>query len=510
MASAQATTPGTSSQPLDHEIIIVGAGFAGIGAAIELKKFGIEDFILLEKADDVGGVWRDNTYPGLTVDVPILTYSYSFEQYPDFTNLYAPGQELKAYANHCTEKYGVRPHIRFGKTIDHAEYDEDRNVWRSHLSDGSILVSRYLVSASGLLIKPKMPDIKGIESFQGTIMHSARWNHDVDLVGKRIAVIGTGASGIQLIPILGEQAESLDVYQRTPIWIMPKPDLSISPRMRSAFRSVPGFQRLARILLILMFDALLGIAMLRHGRFPWVFRWAEKKLTESIRKQVDDPEIQEKLIPSYGFFCKRPSFSNVYFPTFNRANVELVTDPIDHIDESAIVDESGSSREIDVLICATGYSIFDRDCPPTFEVFGKNGKNLGDHWSRNRFKAFHGATVPDFPNFFLMLGPYGAAGGSYFDLINTASHHLARCLRAAAKRNANYFEIKQSAHDEDFEKVLRKRRNMVMFTSNCTSANSYYFDRHGDVPAIRPSSYLAHWLWSRTFSMRSYRFDKEG
>ncbi len=487
--------------------MIVGAGFAGIGAGIELKKFGIHDFAILEKEDDLGGTWRDNTYPGLAVDVPSIAYSYSFELNPNWSRLYAPGSELKAYADHCVDKYGVRDHIQFEKTVERAEYDTENNTWSLHLTGGEVVTARYLVSASGLLLLPKKPDIDGIDSFQCKLIYSARWDHDCDLTGKRVAVIGTGATAIQLIPAIVERVAQLDVYQRTAIWLMPKPDVEFSDRTKAAFRRIPGLQRLARVANSLFADLVLGIGLLHHRQFPFLFRWARRKLVESIRNQVDDPEIQEKLIPRYDFFCKRPSFSNEYFKVFNRQDVELVTDPIERITENAIVTRDGTKREIDVLICATGYSYFDRSSPPAFEVFGKDGENLGDYWDANRFQAFGGATLPGFPNFFLVLGPYATAGISYFDMINTQVRHLTRCLRAARRRNANYIEVKQSSHDHDFEMVLRRSRNTIFGHGDCTASNSYYFDKHGDAPGLRPMTYARHWLNSRTFSMRHYDFD---
>lgn len=508
MVAAVETMANPSLAPkLDYEIVIVGSGFAGLGAAIKLKEMHQHDFTILEKADDLGGTWRDNTYPGLTVDIVSLTYSYSFEPNPDWSRLYAPGAELKQYADHCANKYGIRQHIQFNTGVKKVVYDDQHNVWITHLENGEMLVSRYFVSASGLLVLHKMPDIPGIDSFKGKVVHTARWDHDYDLTDKRVAVIGTGATAIQLLPEIVDKVKRLDVYQRTPIWLLPKLDIAVSKGWKWAFRHVPFLQKAARLVTNFFTELFFGVGFAHNRQFPWMYRWIEKQGIKHIRKQVKDPEIQDKLIPDYTFFCKRPSFSNVYFPIYNRDNVELITDPIDHITENGIVTKDGNEREIDTLICATGYSIFDRGCMPTFEVVGKDGNNLGDFWQANRFQAYMGATLPKFPNFFLILGPYSAASASYFGMIDTQVRHMTRCLKAAEKRHANYIEVKQSAHDKDFAEINKRRINTVLFNGNCARSNSYYYDIHGDTPLLRPVTHMEAWLKSYTFSLNNYKYE---
>jgi cation diffusion facilitator CzcD-associated flavoprotein CzcO len=506
--AVEATKYQTPTAGLDHELVIVGAGFSGIGAAIKLKEMGIDDFIILEKADDLGGTWRDNDYPGLAVDMPSFVYSYPFEMSPEWSRVYPTGREIKAYTDHCADKYGVRPHIRYGKTVTSTSYDADQNVWRTQLEGGEVITSRFFVSASGLLVLPRMPDIEGIDAFESKLMHSARWDHAYDLSGKRVAVIGTGATAVQLLPTIVDRVARLDVYQRTAIWLMAKPDAQISERVKRVLRRAPFLQRGVRWLINVLVEVMMGMGFIRYTRFPWLFGWVEKKLIESIRSQVDDPEVAEKLIPKYSFFCKRPSFSNVFYPVFNREHVELITDPIERITKNSIVTRDGTEREVDTLICATGYSVFDRECMPGFEVTGRDGKNLGDFWEANRFQAYEGASVPGFPNFFLILGPYSAAGASYFGMIDTQVRHLTRCLREARKRGANYIEVKQAAHDRDFAKINRRRQSTVLFGGDCAQAHSYYFDARGDTPGLRPVTGLEHWLRSWLFSMQDYDFER--
>ena len=492
---------------LDFEVLIVGSGFSGLGAGIALKKMGLDDFAILERADDLGGTWRDNTYPGLTVDVASTSYSYGFEPY-DWSRLYAKGGEVKAYADHCADKYGVRQHIRFGKTVKSAAYDAPTNTWITRLENGEEIRSRYLVSATGLFGPPKLPDIAGIEQFAGTIMHTAQWDHGVDLTGKRVAVIGTGATAIQVIPEIVDKVARLDVYQRTPIWLLPKPDMVLGERTRQLFRRFPLAQRAVRVITNILNEVLFGLGFSHYRQMPWLYQWLEKVGVNHIRKQVHDPALQDKLIPKYSFFCKRPSFSNVYFPVFNRPDVELVTDSIARVTPTGVVTSDGVEREVDVLICATGYAVFEKGIVPAFDTFGRDGTEIGDYWGRNRFRSFQGITVPNYPNYFMIFGPYSAASASWFGMIDTQVRHFARCLKAARRRNANYVEVKQAAYEEDFEKMLKRRRNQVLFFGNCATSNSYYYDRNGDCPLIRPATQFGQWLRSHLVSMNNYIFQQ--
>ncbi len=498
-------TRGVESR-VDFEVVIVGSGFSGIGAAIELKRQGIDDFVILERADDLGGTWRDNTYPGLTVDVASTSYSYGFEPNPEWSRLYAPGAEVKRYADHCARKYGVREHIRFGARVVAARFDGGSSSWTTELESGERIVSRYLVSATGLFGPPKLPEIPGIESFQGHVMHTAQWDHAYDLAGKRAAVIGTGATAIQVIPEIVDELARLDVYQRTPIWLLPKPDFAISERVKSVFRTVPGAQKAARFATNVFNELLFGIGFSHYKQFPLLYRWLEKLGVDHIRKQVSDPAIQEKLIPKYTFFCKRPSFSNVYFPVFNRANVELVTTPIARIHDNAIVTNDGKSREIDVLICATGYSVFEKGIVPAFEIYGKDGTEIGDYWTENRFRSYRGISVPGFPNYFMIFGPYSAASASWFGMIDTQVRQLSRCLQEARKRGANTIEVTQRAFDDDYAQVLKRRESQVLFHGNCAQSRTYYFDKNGDAPLVRPATQLGQWLRSHFAPMDDYTF----
>jgi len=510
-AAPQTTDPLESTRPvaaIDHEVVIIGSGFSGLGAAVALQKMGIQDFVILEREEQLGGTWVQHDYPGLEVDMPFFIYSFPFEMKPDWSQVYPTGQEMKEYTLHCAREYDLVRRTRCETTVERAEYDADANVWRVEIEGGETIVTRYLVNATGLLVIPKMPDIEGIDDFEGKIIHTARWDYDYDLTDKRVAVIGTGATAIQLIPAIVDRVEQLDVYQRTAIWLLPKPNPKLSRAMKRVFRVAPFLQILVRWLMNLFVEVSMGMGLIRYTRFPWIFGWIEKKIVENIRDQVDDPETQEKLIPRYSFFCKRPSFSNTLYSTFNRPDVALITDPIEQITKNAVVTKDGTVREIDALVCATGYNVFDRSCMPGYELIGRDGVELGEFWEKSRFQAYEGATVPGFPNLFLFMGPYSAAGASYFTMIDTQSKHMTRCLREARIRGANYIEVKQAAHDLDFAKVNRRRETMVLFGGRCGGSNSYYFDGHGDAPGLRPVTGFHHWLKSRFFSLEDYVFAK--
>jgi cation diffusion facilitator CzcD-associated flavoprotein CzcO len=491
----------------DVDIAIVGSGFSGIGAAIELQNAGFHDYVILERADALGGTWRDAHYPGLAVDMPSFIYSYPFELSPDWNRIYPLGDELLAYTQRCAKKHGVDTHVRYGKQVVSADWIDPASAWEVATADGERLRARYLVSASGLLVDPKWPDIPGLRDFEGRLMHTGRWDDGVDLEGKRVAVIGTGASAIQLVPAIVDRVGSLAVFQRTPIWLMGKPDAELSERTKRLFARLPFLQRAIRWAINVFVELTMGPAFVHYRRFPWIFDALERRLVASMRAQVHDPEIQEKLIPDYSFFCKRPSFSNTYYPCFNREHVELVTEPIDAITQSGLRTGDGREHDFDAIVCATGYSVFDTTCMPNFAVRGREGRDLATFWSRNRFQAYEGASVPGFPNLFFFMGPYSTAGASYFTMIDTQGRHLTRCLREARRRGARVVEVTERAHAEDFERVLRRREDMVLFAGRCGSSNSYYFDEHGDVPGMRPATGGQHWLRSRTFPLSAYRFE---
>lgn len=497
----------TDPRAVDTDALVVGSGFSGIGAGIKLKEAGIA-FIVLEKAADLGGTWRDNTYPGIAVDITSFTYSFSYEQLPDWSRVFAPGAELKKYADHCAEKYGVRPHMRFNSEVLSSTFDPAAHVWVTELKGGDVLRSRYLVLATGGLTIPKLPDIKGIDSFKGKKIHTARWDHSFDLTGKRVGIIGTGATSVQLVPALAPIVKGLHVYQRTPIWILPKPDAELASAVKLALKYIPGLQWFLRGVTNSLTEAVMVLGVINYKKYPQITKFFENICLNHLEKQVKDPVLRKKLTPSYGFGCKRPSFHNEYLQTFNRDNVELVTDGIDHITENSIVTKDGKSREIDVLITATGFKTFEKGNTPPFAVNGLDGKELGTFFDEERYQAYEGISVPKFPNMFIMLGPYAATGASWFQMVENQSHHLVRVITEAKRRGATWAEPKQEAHDRYHADIMRRMADTVFFNNNCSSANSYYFDRHGDAPFMRPMTYAEVWWHSHFFDLNDYRYSQ--
>ncbi|MCD0448552.1 NAD(P)/FAD-dependent oxidoreductase [Actinocorallia sp. API 0066] len=494
---------------MDHEVIAVGAGFSGLCVGIKLREAGIEDFVLLDAADGVGGVWRHNTYPGVAVDIPSATYSYSFEPNPNWSRAFAPGNELLAYAERVTDKYGLRPKLRLGTFVHRAVFDEEHDLWRVVTNHGE-LTCRFLVGAVGPLDQPKMPDIPGIDAFQGKVIHTARWDHTYNMSDERVAVIGTGASGLQVIPHLAERAEHLTVYQRTPIWVFPKLDFTIPRPMRTALRVVPGLQRVVRAVTTVLTEAIFVLGVIYHKRLPFLASGIERICRAHLRRQVRDPEIRRKLTPSYGFGCKRPSFSNSYLATYNRPDVSLVTTPIERITGHGIVTADGVEHKTDTLVLATGFKILELGATPAFPVYGLGGVELGEFWDENRYQNYEGVASPQTPNFWLMNGPYSVSGASWFTMIETGTRHIVRCVVEARKRGASRMTVKQAPHDAYTRRMRDGVEGTIFARPVCTGSNSYYFDRHGDVPYIRAQSGPALWWASGHFDLDDYAFTTSG
>ncbi|MFE3544974.1 flavin-containing monooxygenase [Nocardia sp. NPDC059177] len=488
---------------IDHEIIIVGAGFSGIGAAIELRKAGFDDFLIVDEADGVGGTWHRNTYPGVAVDIPSFSYQFSFEQRTDWSRVYAPGRELKAYAESCVDKYALRPRIRFGTTVLAADFDSDGDRWVLRTADGTELSARYVISATGVLTRPKLPDIAGIEDFAGVTMHTSRWDHRQELRGKRVAIIGTGASAVQVIPEIAPEVAHLTVFQRTPIWCLPRPDLPLPTAARLALK-LPGGRTLTRLVSQTYVEFTFPLAAHYYNSIPTA-ALGERAGLAHLKRQVKDPAVRAALTPNYALGCKRPSFSNDYLATFNRSNVTLETDAIAEVTATGVRTASGVEHAADVLILATGFKVMESGNMPTYDLHGVGGRDLEKWWDENRLQAYEGVSVPGFPNYFSIIGPYGYNGASYFTLIENQTRHILRCLRHARSTRTARIEVTAEANDRFFREMLARRGGQVFWQDSCALANSYYFDAHGDVP-LRPSSTVESAWRSGHFDLDDYRF----
>ncbi|MCV7228374.1 flavin-containing monooxygenase [Mycolicibacterium komossense] len=489
----------------DYEVVVVGAGLGGIGAGIALQRKGIHDFVIIDKWDRVGGTWHANTYPGVAVDIPSLIYSFSFEQRGDWSRIFAPGEELRDYADDVVDKYGLREKLRLSTMIVSARFDEQNSIWRLATASGAEITGRYVAMAIGGLERPKMPEIPGIDEFGGTLMHTALWDHDVALAGKRVAVIGTGATSLQLVPAIVEEVDHLTVFQRTPIWVFPKRDAAVGP----LGRKIMGRRRI-RSAIRLVGTIATEIAMSGQLTGPTWMVDSTRKLLEVparrwMRRQVDDPITREKLIPQYGLGCKRPSMSNEYLKTFNRDDVSLVTESIDRVTDKGVLTADGVEHEIDVLICATGFKLWEKGSAPPFPVSGRGGLDLEKFWDENRYQAYQGVSVPGFPNVFMITGPYGFVLGSYLWMIEATAAHLSRAIAETKGRGAIECEISQEAHDKYFQMCLKRQSRNFLFTPTCSGSNTYYIDDKGDSP-FRPTTHGEMYWQNRHFDLDIYHY----
>jgi cation diffusion facilitator CzcD-associated flavoprotein CzcO len=494
---------GSTPHP-DHEVVVVGAGFSGIGTAIKLAEAGFDDYLIVDAGDGVGGAWHWNTYPGVAVDIPSPSYQFSFEQLSSWSRLYAPGKELKGYAEHLVDKYGLCRHLRLSTRLTEARFDDEAHLWHLATEEGGELTARFVVGATGIFNHPRLPDIPGVSDFEGETLHTARWDHDVLLAGKRVGIIGTGASAVQVIPEVAKVAEHLTVFQRTPIWCLPKPDRSLDNAAARSISKLPGGQRLLRLASQVFVEVTFPWALHFH-RFLPLSQIGERRARQFLRAQVEDPEIRDKLTPRYALGCKRPGFHNSYLATYNRENVHLETEPIETITAHALRTADGTDHELDVLIYATGFKMFEAGSMPPYPVTGAGGVDLEGWWDQNRLQAYQGVSVPGFPNLFTILGPYGYNGSSYFNLIENQARHIIRCIGRARDERATKVEVKREANDRYFKKMLARQPWQLLEQPSCELANSYYFDKNGDRPFRSSPTLEVNWD-SAHFDLDDYSF----
>ncbi len=479
-----------------HDVVIVGSGFAGIGLGIRLKQEGLHDFVILERADRVGGTWRDNHYPGVACDVESHLYSYSFAPNPTWTRQFAPQSEILAYLERCVEELGLAPHIRYGAEVRACRFDDDQGIWHVAITSGETFTARVVVGASGLaLSRPTLPDIPGRDTFAGKAMHSSRWDHGYDLAGKRVAVVGTGASAIQIVPSIAPKVGTLHVFQRTAPWIVPKPDGAISERTRARFARYPALQMLARRGIYWKRELLgAGFALDPRinrvmGRVAGLYR----------RAQVKDRALLEKVTPDYVMGCKRVLPSNDWYPTLQRKNVELVTDGIAEIRAHSIVTKDGLEREVDAIVYATGFEA--AEVRPQFSIKGRNGLDILDAW-KDGFEAYLGTTVSGFPNAFLVVGPNTGLGHSSMILMMESQFaYVLDAIKTIKEKNLRFVDVRpevQRRYNEEIQARLAKR---VWAVGGC---QSWYHTKDGKNTTLWPGFTFEYRLRTRRFDAESY------
>ncbi len=480
---------------MQAKIVIIGSGFAGIGMGIALREAGFRDFVILEKASDLGGTWRDNQYPGCACDVPSPLYSFSRALNPSWTRLFAPQPEIWEYLRQCAVKYGIDSHVRFGSRVESVEWDDDARLWTVRTAGGDRYRARAVVSGAGALHLPSYPDIPGMDAFAGTSFHSSRWDDAADLTGKRLAVIGTGASAIQLVPAVAGKTAQVTVFQRTPPWISPRADVAIPAGMRAALRSVPGAARGLRYAIYWLLEMqALGFAVDARLMAP-----AASLARRHLERQVPDPELRARLTPDYTIGCKRILLSSDYYPALQRPNVALVTDAISEIVSSGVVTADGRLHAADVLVYATGFRVVD--AASELNVTGRGGRKLADAWARG-VEAYRGVTVPGFPNFFLLLGPNTGLGHtSVVFMIESQVQHVLSCLRILSRERAGTIEARTAPTRKYNDALQRRLRRAVWNTGGC---RSWYLDDAGVNRALWPGFSFEYWARTRRARRADY------
>ena len=479
----------------DHDVVIIGAGFSGLGMAIELKRAGMDDFVVLEKAAEVGGTWWENTYPGCGCDIRSLLYSFSYEQKADWSRMFASQPEILDYLRHCADAYGLRPHIRFGAEVTGVEYDDATGGWDVLTAGGATLTARAVVAGMGPLHQPRFPEIPGMERFQGSAFHSAQWDHSCDLAGKRVAVVGTGASAIQFIPRIADQVGHLTVFQRTPPWVVPQPDRRLSEREHRLFRRFPGLQRAYRNLIYWEQEAL-GLAF----SHPRLLKAAQGLARRHIDRQVSDPDLRRKVTPDYTLGCKRILISSDYYPALARPNVDLVDRGVAEVRANAVVTRDGTEHPADVIIFGTGFHV--TDAFDGAHITGRNGVKIQDAW-RDGMEAYLGVAVSGFPNLFLLLGPNSGLGhNSMVFMIEAQTRYVRQCLEVLRREGGRSIEVRAGVQSAFNRRIQARLKDAVWSAGGCVS---WYLDEKGVNRTIWPGSTVAYWLRTRRPRRRDYR-----
>lgn len=486
-----------TSGPLPDEVrvAIVGSGFSGIGMAVGLLEDDERNFVILETADDIGGTWRDNVYPGCACDVPSHMYSFSFAPNPNWSRSFATQPEIWAYQQTVVERFGLRPYVRTGAEVVEATWDAAAARWIVRTARGT-LRAQFLVAGTGPLCEPKYPDLPGLDTFEGTVFHSARWRHDHDLSGERIAVIGTGASAIQFVPRIQPRATSLVLFQRTPPWVLPRPDRPITGAERALFRRLPLAQKLARLgvyagreSFVLAFNHLSGLRGL-----PRVLGLAH------LRRQIpDDAALRAKLTPDYQVGCKRVLLSNEYFPALNADNADVVASGIREVRPHSIVDGDGVEHEVDTIIHGTGFHVTDQ--PIADRLIGEDGRRLAEHW-RQGMEAYRGTTIQGFPNLFMLVGPNTGLGhNSIIYMIESQVGYVRDALRKARSRGFAAFVPRPPVVEAENEEIQRRLQGTVWTEGGCAS---WYQDARGRNTTLWPDFTFLYRRRVRSFDTDDY------
>jgi cation diffusion facilitator CzcD-associated flavoprotein CzcO len=483
-----------------RQVIVIGAGLSGLCMGIKLRERGIRDFLILEKSPGVGGTWHDNRYPGACCDVPSVLYSYSFAPNPDWSRKFSPQEEIRRYIEHCVDRFGLRPHLRLETTVSRADWEESEGHWRVTLEDGEVLTARAVVSALGQLNVPHVPTFEGADSFSGHSFHTARWDHDCTLAGKRIAVIGNAASALQFIPEVAKQAARLYVYQRSANHVLKRGDRPYGDWEKKLFRKLPFTQKLLRLAVYLRGEWLL-YPVLREGS-SWLPRLLEKRCEDYRRDEISDPDLRRRLTPDYRLGCKRILFSDDYFQAFRDDTVELVTSPIRGLDAQGVVTEDGVERPVEVLIYGTGFRTSAMHGAVDFH--GEGGLSLQEAW-RDGAEAYRGLCMHGFPNLFFLYGPNTNVGSSsIIFMVERQVAYAVDCIDKLLAHDLRALEV-NAAVLRTYNERMQGELAQTVWVSDC---ESWYKNAAGKVINNWPRSTLAYWWHMRSpdfadFDMRA-------
>lgn len=478
------------------DVAIVGSGFSGLGMAIQLQREARRSFVVLEQADEVGGTWRANHYPGCACDVPSALYSFSFAPNPGWTRTFAPQREILDYLRGLVDRYQLRPHLRLGTRVRAAVFDEQDGLWRLETS-GGVVVARHVVLGIGGLSQPSTPSLPGLGDFAGTVFHSAEWRHDVPLDGKRVAVIGTGASAIQIVPQIVPRVGHLDLYQRTPPWVLPKPDHAISPTRRKLYAMVPFAQKLERARIYWTWEARgLGFTV-----DPRIMKLAARMGRAHLARQVADPALRARLTPSYMPGCKRILMADDYYPAITQPHVDVVTDGIRRVTTTGIETVDGHVRDVDAILFATGFRISDFLAP--VRVVGRAGRVLNEEWHAGGVAAYMGVTVSGYPNLYLMMGPNTGLGhNSMVFMIEAQIEYARACMRAVEAHGARWADVKPRAQD-GYNDAIQPRLQKTVWASGC---QSWYLGKDGKNETLWPGFTFEYWWRTRRVDQAAYEY----
>ncbi|WP_316525478.1 flavin-containing monooxygenase [Kitasatospora brasiliensis] len=502
IAPTSAEQSDATTEPGRHaQIIVIGGGLAGVAAAVRFRREGWHDFLVLERADAVGGTWRDNTYPGAACDVPSHLYSYSFAPNPNWTRSFSGQREIQDYITKVARRYRVHDKHVFGCEVLSASWHEDAARWRLETTKGTFTAD-VLVGAFGALCEPSLPDIPGIETFEGQVFHSARWDHQAQLAGRKVAVIGTGASAVQIVPAIAEQVDELRVFQRTAPWVLPRLDRRYSALDRLACRFVPYYQRLLRSGIYWAHEAqAVGLA-----KAPLAMKPLGIIARAKLRREVPDADLRRRLTPGYRIGCKRILLSNTYYPAFRHEHVQLVTEGISEVRADCLVTADGAVHQADTIVLATGFQVTDS---PTYRrIFGKDGRSLGEVFDKAGRQCYKGTAIANFPNMFLMVGPNTGLGhNSMIFMIESQVNYLADAIATMRRRRIRSVEVRQESQ-EDFSRMLqRKLSRSVWNTGGCSS---WYLDKHGANTTMWPGFSHEFRRITRKFDIDAYHVSTRG